>query len=85
MRLWGGNRPVLMAIEDRPVRHARIDGIENIYTINIYKEILKLTPEVNKLKDLITVLTNICVSKAESHNEGSETLDQIPICSVRKL
>ncbi|EFX67604.1 hypothetical protein DAPPUDRAFT_330901 [Daphnia pulex] len=26
----GENRPVLMAIEERPVRHTRIDGIENI-------------------------------------------------------
>lgn len=81
----GENRPVLMAIEERPVRRARIDGIENIDPIRIYKGILKLTTEVNELKILITVLTKICVSKADSHTEGSETLDEIPICSVESF
>ena len=28
------------------------------------------------------MLTKICVSKADSHTEGSETLDEIPISSV---
>ena len=78
----GENRSVLMATDERPVRRARIDGMENIDSIRIYKGILKLTIEVNELKDLITVLTKICVSKADSHTEGSETLDEIPISSV---
>ncbi|EFX85266.1 hypothetical protein DAPPUDRAFT_237773 [Daphnia pulex] len=81
----GENRPVLLAIEERPVRHARINGIENIDPIRIYKGILKLTIEVNELKDLITVLTKICLSKADCHTEGSETLDEIPICSVESF
>jgi hypothetical protein len=81
----GENRPVLLAIEERPVRHARINGIENIDPIWIYKGILKLTIEVNELKDLITVLTKICLSKADCHTEGSETLDEIPICSVESF
>jgi hypothetical protein len=59
------NRPVLMEIEERPGRHARIDRIENIDTIEIYKGILKLTIEVNGLKDLITVLTKICISEVD--------------------
>ena len=71
-----------MAIKERQVRRARIDGMENIDSIRIYKEILKLTIEDNELKDLITVLTKICVSKADSHTEASETLDEIPISSV---
>ena len=78
----GENRSVFMATDERPVRRARIDGMENIDSIRIYKEILKLTIEDNELKDLITVLTKICVSKADSHTEGSETLDEIPISSV---
>jgi hypothetical protein len=45
----GENRPVLMAIEERQVRRARIDGMENIDYIRIYKGILKLTIEVNEL------------------------------------
>nr|CAH0100537.1 unnamed protein product [Daphnia galeata] len=51
--------------------------MENIDSIKIYKGILKLT-----IEDRIAVLTKICVSKADSHTEGSENLDEIPISSV---
>lgn len=79
------NRPVLMTIEERPVRHENIDRIENIDTIKIYKGILKLTTEVNELEDLITIISKICVSKAESHTEGSETLNEIFIRSAESF
>jgi hypothetical protein len=76
------NRPVLMAIEELPVRPERLNGIENMDNVKIFKGILKLTVEVNELKDLIKVLTKICVCQADNHNEGSESLDEIPISSV---
>lgn len=71
-----------MAIEELPVRRERLSGIENINTIKISKGILKLTVEVNELKDLIKVLTKKCVSQADNRTEGSESLDDIPFYSV---